>query len=114
MEALTGLGLRPRVPVEATDFADEGLRRDWVENRNMQVFSFYDPSNPLREIDVFVEYPVDIEELVRDAATVEFDGQRVRIASVGHLIQMKLAAGRPQDVEDVQVLRELEAQRGRD
>ena len=110
MDALTGLGLRPRLPVDAADFADEATRRDWAENRHMQVFSFYDPANAFREIDVFVHYPVDMEELVAEAVVVELDGQRVTVASVRHLIQMKLAAGRPQDLEDVAVLRDLGAE----
>jgi hypothetical protein len=107
MSALTGLGLRPRVPVDAGDFADADKRRDWAENKHMQVFSFYDPTNPMREVDVFMQYPIEMEDLVRDAATVEYDGRSVRIASVKHLIQMKQAAGRPQDLEDIARLQEL-------
>ena len=107
MKALTDVGLRPRIPVDAAEFADEATRQDWVENKHMQVFSFYDPADPRREVDVFVQYPVDLEDLVRDAAIVKVEGRSVRIASVSHLIAMKEAAGRPQDLVDVDVLRRL-------
>jgi hypothetical protein len=107
MVALTDLGLRPRIPVDATDFADPAKRQDWLENKHMRVFSFFDPSNALREIDVFVDYPLDMEALLRDAATVLVDGHPVQIASVQHLIQMKLDAGRPRDLDDVAMLREI-------
>jgi hypothetical protein len=43
MNALTSLGLRPRAPVAAQSFADHATRRLW------------DPAQPLREVDVFVE-----------------------------------------------------------
>ena len=107
MAALQGLGLRPRAPVDAVEFADVATRRDWIENKHMQVFSFYDPANALREVDVFMDYPIDLEDLVAEAATIDYDGRRVQIASLRHLIQMKLAAGRPQDLDDVARLQEL-------
>jgi hypothetical protein len=42
--------------------------------------------------------------LRRHADVVELDGSSVRIASVEHLIEMKRAAGRPQDEVDIESL----------
>lgn len=108
VEALVSLGLRPRLPVDARDFADEPVRRSWIEERHLQVFSFYDPANPLREVDLFAEYPVDFEELLAGASVVVLAGTAVHVAGVRHLIQMKERAGRPQDLADVAALRALE------
>ena len=46
MQALQQLGLQPRVPVTPTDFADPGIRNHWIEDKHMQVLSFYDPQTP--------------------------------------------------------------------
>lgn len=107
VEALLSLGMLPRLPVEARDFADEATRSAWMQTRNLQVFSFYDPSKPLREVDVFADYPLEFETLLAEASVVELDGIRVHVASVQHLIQMKQQAGRPQDVADVAALSAL-------
>lgn len=109
MRALTGLGLQPRLPVVATDFADEPTRRGWVEHRNLVVFSLFDPTTPTREVDVFATSPLPFEELERDASNVAIAGVPVRVASRQHLITMKRRAGRPQDLADVEALEQLEA-----
>lgn len=111
--ALTSVGLLPRLPVAAEQFADPDLRRHWHDNRNMLVFSLYDPATPLREVDLFVEEPLPFEELYAEADVVDLGGAPVRVASVPHLIQMKAAAGRPTDLQDVAVLREIEGRRDR-
>lgn len=108
VSAITGLGLRPRLPVPAADFADAEKRRAWVEQRNLQVFSFYDPSDPLREVDVFATEPIPLGELLADARVVTIGGVPVPVASRRHLVAMKRHAGRPQDVADIAALEELE------
>ena len=104
MAALVGVGLLPRLPVDANDFADPETRRDWVENRNLQDFSLYDPHNPLREVDVFATDPLPFEELLERSVLKHVDGVAVRVASVDDLIVMKTKAGRPQDLEALQGL----------
>lgn len=42
------------------------------------------------------------------AALVEIAGREVRVASVDHLVQMKVDAGRPRDTADVAALRALQ------
>ncbi len=110
VDALLSLGLLPRLPVDPHEFADAAKRRDWIDNRNLQVFSFYDPGNPLREVDVFAEHPLAFDELHADASAVMLGGVRVPVASVAHLILMKRSAGRPQDLEDIAALMALPKQ----
>lgn len=108
VEALLALGLQSRLPVDPFTFADEQVRRDWIENRNLQVFSLYDPENPMREVDLFASYPLPFEDLVRDAQSKLVGALQVPVASVQHLVTMKKAAGRPQDLEDVAALQALQ------
>jgi hypothetical protein len=48
---------------------------------------------------------VPFHELWAAAATMNIGGQDVRVASIEHLIRMKTAAGRPQDLADIERLR---------
>jgi predicted nucleotidyltransferase len=106
MAALDARGFRPVLPVKAADFADEATRRDWVETRNLQVFSLVDPANPTVTVDLFAREPIPFHELWLRAEVIELRGQPIRIASLQDLIRMKRAASRPQDLTDI---RELEA-----
>lgn len=104
---LTGLGLRPTVPVEPADFADPRVRASWVADKGMKVFSLRDPENPLRAVDMFVENPVDFGQLWEHSESMDLAGSAVRVASLPDLIAMKRLAGRPQDLEDVEALEEI-------
>lgn len=110
MQALSSIGLRPRLPVTLADFADPSKRADWVDNRNMLVFQLWDPVNPERSVDVFVREPLDFSAMLSEAVIKDLDGVPIRVASIRHLIILKLAAGRPLDLDDVQALREIAAE----
>lgn len=107
IRALTGLGLQSRLPVDPQSFADAATRRTWVEQRNLRVFSLFDPKSPRREVDVFATEPVPFDELHADATTFVIAGVPVRVASRRHLIEMKRLAGRPRDLDDIAVLESL-------
>lgn len=107
MEALANIGFVPRLPVEMADFADPRKRQEWIEQRNMLVFQLWDPANPLRSLDVFVKEPIAFDALLRDAPSRDINGIHVRVASIEHLIEMKQAAGRPRDLDDIAKLRQI-------
>lgn len=109
MQALAGIGLQPRLPVLLEDFADAAKRDDWRRNRNMQVFPLWDPANPLRSVDVFIEEPIEFRSLLAAAIDKDLDGVPVKVACIPHLIEMKLRAGRPRDLDDIAKLREIMA-----
>jgi hypothetical protein len=107
MQALTSIGLQPRLPVSADDFADANKRDDWRNHRNMLVFPMWDPANPLRSVDVFIDEPIAFADLLAHAVTKDIEGTPVRIASIPHLIAMKQRAGRPRDLDDIGKLQQL-------
>jgi len=111
LAALLELGMRPRLPVDPYDFADPEIREQWRTERNLTVFSMYDPDDPFREVDLFAQDPLPFAELVAQATIVHVEGVPVPVASVDHLITMKRAVGRPRDLEDVAALERLRAER---
>jgi len=112
VQALSGLGLVPLLPVEAMDFADPATRATWIRTKNLTVFTFIDPSDPLRQVDLFAEDPIPFEGLWERAVEVRLATVSARIASLDDLISMKRSAGRAKDLVDVEAL-ELIRRRGR-
>lgn len=110
IDALQALDLHPTAPVEAEGFADAATRAGWVRDKNMEVFSLTDPTDPLRQVDLFIRDPIPFEELWARSMLVSLGGATsARIAAIPDLIRMKEAVGRPQDVADVEALRAIEA-----
>ncbi|MFL5797680.1 MAG: DUF6036 family nucleotidyltransferase [Actinomycetota bacterium] len=106
--SLGELGLRPRAPVDLADLASADLRARWRSEQGMEVLSLWDPNEPMRAVDVFVENPIDFDELWDRSLVVPLEGTRVRIASIPDLIGMKEAVGRPTDLEDIAALKEIQ------
>ncbi|HEX6231464.1 MAG TPA: hypothetical protein VF029_07095 [Actinomycetota bacterium] len=104
VEALVGMGLRPRAPVDPLGFADPETRARWRAERGMEVFSMWDPTDPMRVVDLFVDNPIDFEELWARSEQVRLVGTAARVASIPDLIRLKRLAGRPEDLWDIEAL----------
>lgn len=108
--ALEGLGFRPRVSVDARSFADPAIRRSWIEDKGMRVFSLWHPGPIRLVVDLFVEEPFSFEEAFDRASVVTIGKAEVAVASIPDLVALKLEAGRPQDLEDVRHLQAIAAE----
>ncbi len=105
--ALSGLGYEPRVPVTAEGFADPDHRRRWIEEKGMTVLNLYSEAHRTTPIDLFVTEPFDFDEAYARSILSDLEGVAFRYVDLPTLIQMKEAAGRPVDLEDVRQLRLL-------
>ena len=77
----------------------------------MMVFSLFDPADPLRRVDVFVDNPIDFEQLWARSETVALGTTTARIASIEDLVKMKRISDRPQDRLDIQALETIAEER---
>jgi hypothetical protein len=107
ISVMVGLGLRPRAPVDPFSFADAQMRRAWVEEKGMVVLSFWNPMQPLHEVDLFVENPIDFAELWSRAEDISYKDTSIRIASIPDLIHLKRLADRVEDQRDIEALEEI-------
>lgn len=105
--ALTGAGLRPRLPVSMDDLADPAKRAEWRQHRNMIAFPLWDEANPERIVEIFVYEPIEFDRMRSQAVVKHLDDLSIPIASIEHLIVMKRQAGRPRDREDIEALQLL-------
>lgn len=111
IDLLVGLGFQPRAPVAAAEFADPEVRRAWIEQKGMRVFSMWDPKNPMIEIDLFVDHPILFEELWAESEVMPLSDTTARVVSAEHLIQLKRLAGRPQDLMDIEALQAIQKEK---
>ena len=110
--ALTREGFRPKVPVQAMEFADEAKREQWIKEKGMQVFSMYHPDKIGMTVDLFVHHPIPYQALFQRSVVMDLDGIKVRVCSIDDLIAMKQQADWPvtfEQVEEDQLLQMLKA-----
>lgn len=107
VEALAGLGLKPRAPVDPMGLVDCRTRKSWFEEKGMMVFSFTDPKRPLFAVDIFLEPPLPFQELWSRSCITDIGAAKVRIASIPDLITLKARSGRSQDLADIKALEAL-------
>jgi len=100
-KALRGLGLQSRLPVDAKQVFQ--FREEYIQNRNLIAWSFYDAKNPARVVDVIIT--LDVKKIETEIKKI--NGVSVRIIARRDLIKMKKASGRPQDLADVEALEKL-------
>jgi hypothetical protein len=104
---MSELGLLPRVPVSPLDFAEETKRQEWIDQKGMLVFTFYNPSNPFEIVDVFAKEPFPFERMWKDRTEVKAFGVLLPVVSKKDLIAMKENTGRDRDVFDVEQLKKI-------
>lgn len=108
------LGYRPRVAADPRGLADEETRTKWIEEKGMQVFTFWHPQSPFADVDVLISLSVSFEELWAGRSEKRLGETRVQIAGIPHLKVLKRVAGRKQDLADIEALERVESltQRG--
>ncbi|HEV8051523.1 MAG TPA: hypothetical protein VGP47_03445 [Parachlamydiaceae bacterium] len=99
--ALNKMGLVSLYPINAESVFH--FREEYIQNRNMIAWNFYDPANALHQVDIVINYNL-VEGHIE---TVRTTGGNINILSKRELIKMKKLSGRPQDLEDVKALEVL-------
>lgn len=103
--ALATLGYSPSVPIVANQFAEPAQRERWIAEKGMKVLQFWSDAHRETPVDVFVREPFAFDDEYRHALIKPLGAIPVRVVSIPALIAMKEAAGRPQDLIDIDQLR---------
>lgn len=100
------LGMQPRIPEPMEALLDPQRRQAWIEQKKAVVYTLVSPRHP-RQIDVFMEYPIQFDDLKRRANSMVGEGVTVLISSKADLIAAKRFAGREQDHRDIHDLEKI-------
>ncbi len=101
------IGLKPKLPVKLEDFLNKDKRKKWMDEKNMKVFSLFDPKNPFFLIDIMMEYEFDFDRAYKNRKKVRMENTIIPLIPLDVLIQMKEKTGRPQDMADAFYLKKL-------
>lgn len=106
VDVMSALGLKPRVPVSPQALLDPAFVRMMIDEKHALVFSFIDPDQPIRHVDVFIKADLAYEALLPDSEWVDMDGYRVRIINRARLLAIKRAIHPPRtkDAIDIEFL----------
>lgn len=107
VEVVKVLGFKPKIPVEVDDFAIPLKRKSWIEEKNMKVFSVYNPSQEIEHIDVLVENLIDFDKAYKTREIVNAGNLKVPVVSIDDLIKLKKISGRKRDEIDIAALKEI-------
>jgi hypothetical protein len=108
LDLVKGLGYKPKIPVPLEQFADPAKRQEWIETKGMRVFSLHHSKRVQELVDVFNKEPIPFDDLYTHRIRVPVEGISINIASSQDLKILKQEAGRPQDLQDIAALNELE------
>lgn len=105
VDALAEKGFVGLDDCETKSLPDPQKRLHWINDCGQRFLSFEDPHISNFRVELFLEAPIDFDQLKEQALTLSIEHEQVVVASCEHLRQMKVAAARAQDLAD---LRELE------
>lgn len=101
---LANWGYRPRAPVKPEHLADKEKRDNWIKEKGMKAFSFYNENEAIGEIDLIIDSPIPYNELKGRQIKLTVSGTYIPVISIRDLIELKIQAGRKQDLSDAEHL----------
>lgn len=109
LDTLAKLGYQPRIPVTSEQFANANLRDQWRTEKGMVVLNLWNDHCRQTPVDVFVSEPFDFATEHRAAKLFPLaEGLNAPVIALPTLVQMKKAAGRPRDLDDIAELTKIE------
>ena len=97
-KALNEIGLESRLPVDHN--AIFSFRKEYIENRNLIAWNFFNPINPTELVDIIIDY--DLKSSQVDTIKSKFGD--IKLLKKDDLIKMKRESARPQDLQDILAL----------
>lgn len=107
LRVMNELRLKPRVPIAPESLLDPGVVKAIVEEKHALVFSFLDPDQPIRHVDIFLRPDLSYETLLPDSEWVTLGDFAVRVLTKKKLLTLKLGIQPPRakDALDIEFLR---------
>lgn len=99
--AMRQLGFESRVPVTGHEVFH--FREEFIKNRNLIAWSFYNPKDLSEVVDIILTH--DLSKMRKKK--IKLSQKNIFILSKKDLIQMKKESARPQDLADVEALERL-------
>jgi predicted nucleotidyltransferase len=107
VKAAKSLKMVPRIPVKLEELADPKKRKEWIEEKNMLVFSVHNPKDPLEHIDVMIHHGKNFDKFYKNHVKMRLENTFLPVISLADLIKLKKEAGRGRDKVDIEFLNKI-------
>jgi len=97
----------PRLPVNPDDLGNKTILNEWITEKNLKVFNFYNKDKEYKRIDILIEHPLDFEKSYQNKITRKVKDIKIYLVSIDDLIKMKQLVGRNQDISDIALLNKV-------
>ena len=105
LNALLQAGWQLAIPEKPEAFSDAATRERWRKEKNMIVLKLWSDQHRRTPIDIFVYEPFDFAaEFLKSGRLEICPGVLAPVVTLKTLLKMKRAAGRPQDLTDIEEL----------
>lgn len=112
VQVIKSINYKPRVPVELEDFISTENRKRWIEEKNMKVFSVYNPNEESEHVDILIDYDLDFKEAYKKRVIYNIGDVEIPVISIPDLIKLKEKAGRIIDRNDILALLKIARLKG--
>lgn len=100
VKILTQKGYHVKQPVDPMGIADRKMRSEWIKNKHMKAFNFYNEKE-FKEVDIIIDSPVSFREAIKTVKHIRSGPLTLFVVSVDNLIKMKKKASRDIDKVDI-------------
>lgn len=107
IEFVNALGFKPKIPVKVEELSDPNKIAQWRVEKNLKVFSVYNPENELEQIDIMVENYIDFDIAYENREIIKAKDIEISLISIDDLIELKKIAGRKRDEMDIEALEKI-------
>lgn len=112
VQVIKSINYKPRVPVELEDFISTENRKKWIEEKNMKVFSVYNPNEESEHVDILIDYDLNFKEAYNKRVIYNIEDVEIPVISIPDLIKLKEKAGRIIDRNDILALLKIARLKG--
>ncbi len=107
VDAFRSIGFRPKMPVKFEDLLIKEKRRQWIEEKNMVVFTLHSTEQPFLPVDILIKETMDFKKVFKDRVKLRAGNTTIPLIPLEELIAMKEGSPRPQDRADVYYLKRI-------
>jgi len=107
VDSMNELGFKLDIPVKIEDFINPENRKIWSKEKNIKVFSLYNPLKEIERVDVLIENYINFDEAYKSKKDIDGEGFIMPLLSIDDLINIKKIANRKRDIIDIEALEKI-------
>ena len=107
VDSMNELGFKLDIPVKIEDFINPENRKIWSKEKNIKVFSLYNPLKEIERVVVLVENYINFSDAYERRKDIDAKGIILPILSIDDLISVKKIANRKRDIIDIEALEKI-------